>query len=303
MFDCELNSFGNAQIISARQVSSNGSLANLAHLCLDICSAVTNKIAFSQSQGAAFSVRLSRTGKKAVAVLLILLILGLGYMFFSNGFTGSSVSDGASPNVGIVVSSLSSKCNAGDYVVFGNYPQKSGNNPEPIEWLVLEKNGNNALLLSRCALDCRQFNSSFTDTSWLDCSLRKWLNSDFLNRAFDASEQQHIIQSKVFTGDNPDFGTSGCGETRDKVFCLSIEEMNKYFTTDVARLCTPTDYAISCNAYLYSNPEFCWFWLRSSGSDARSAACVVNNGSVDSDGYNVCTDDIAVRPAVRVMLK
>ena len=56
--------------------------------------------------------------------------------------------------------------NVGQYVKFGRYPQNDGDTLEPIEWLVLENNGDSALLLSRYALDCQQFHHDDYCVSW-----------------------------------------------------------------------------------------------------------------------------------------
>ena len=88
----------------------------------------------------------------------------------------------------------------GDIVTFGHYPQSaSGNDSTPIEWIVLETDGNNnALLLSKCVLDCQPFHTDtpeleWRDATWETCSLRTWLNTDFMNTAFNVDEQQRIV--------------------------------------------------------------------------------------------------------------
>ncbi len=45
----------------------------------------------------------------------------------------------------------------GDYVKFGRYPQNRGTVKDPIEWLALEVNGYEALLISRFSLDSRPY--------------------------------------------------------------------------------------------------------------------------------------------------
>ncbi|WP_406043443.1 hypothetical protein [Succinimonas sp.] len=42
----------------------------------------------------------------------------------------------------------------GDYVKFGSYTQNNSEVKEPIEWLVLEVNSHETLLVSRYGLDC-----------------------------------------------------------------------------------------------------------------------------------------------------
>ena len=51
----------------------------------------------------------------------------------------------------------------GDYVKFGCYPQNRGAVKDPIEWLALEVNGYEALLISRFSLDSRPYHHEHTD--------------------------------------------------------------------------------------------------------------------------------------------
>lgn len=147
------------------------------------------------------------------------------------------------------------------YVSFGNYPQEHGDTPEPIEWIVLEKDKNTALLLTKHGLDCKRFHHVKAKIRWDKCDLRKWLNGEFLHKAFSDKELAQIAETAIQTDDNPN-GTKGCCETIDKVFCLSIEEVWKYFASSDERKCSPTSYAVSHNARKCEN-GCCWFWLRS----------------------------------------
>ena len=183
----------------------------------------------------------------------------------------------------------------GEFLVFGSYEQDNttSNGKEDIEWLVLAKEGNKALVVSKYALDCQQYNTSFTKVTWETCSLRKWLNETFINNAF-SSDEQNMIQSTTVTADkNPSYGTPPGNNTTDKVFLLSIIEVNKYLSTDSARHCQGTAY---CNAQgaRYGN---CW-WLRSPGNGTGVTAYVNSDGSVDSHGRSVSYGENAVRPAL-----
>ncbi len=221
----------------------------------------------------------------------------------SGGSASSSVSSSASGKV-----LTAADCREGSYVTFGSYPQNNGDTPEPIEWLVLENDGESALLLSKYGLDCQPFNAE-PDVTWETCTLRKWLNESFLNEAFSA-EEQGMIKTSVVTADaNPEFDTPPGNDTNDKVFCLSIPEAQKYFSSDESRKCQPTAYAVSRKAYRDSDTGCCGFWLRSPGfcelhgiSAADCAAGVNRYGTVDSTGAHVFLDSWAVRPALRIIL-
>lgn len=195
----------------------------------------------------------------------------------------------------------------GSYVKFGHFPQH-GKNPEPIEWQVLDSDGKTALAVAKLALDCQPFHHEFAYISWRDCDLRHWLNGEFLSSAFCAEEQERIAESLVNTGDNPQYGTSGCGETIDKVFCLSADEAVKHFASGDTRRCEPTPYAVGRNVYrdIYKvgddTKEFCCFWLRTPGFSTRHAARVCGRGTIGYYGCNVDGTTFAVRPALRIKL-
>ena len=56
---------------------------------------------------------------------------------------------------------------AGKYVTFGHYPQtKSGDDDNPIQWLILERDGQNALLISKCGLDTKPYDTNENGTTW-----------------------------------------------------------------------------------------------------------------------------------------
>ena len=196
----------------------------------------------------------------------------------------------------------------GNYVTFGTYPQtKSGADQTPIEWLVLESDGETALLISRYALDAKQYNNKRTDITWEKCTLRRWLNNDFYNRAFSTGEKKAILKSDVSADKNPSYSTNPGNATKDSVFLLSIVEAKKYFASDKARMCAGTDYAIEQGAYIWRDytvdgRKACWWWLRSPGINSDDAAFVVDDGSIYGRGFLVDDSREAVRPCVRVRL-
>ena len=198
----------------------------------------------------------------------------------------------------------------GDTYTFGAYEQdnSTSNGKEAIEWTVLDKDGMSLLLISKQALDCQQYNTSYTDVTWESCSLRKWMNGTFLNKAFNAEEQAQIQNTTVSADKNPEYNTNPGNATTDKVFLLSINEVEKYFNSDEARKCAPTAYAKAQGAYTSdsyktaSGAATCWWWLRSPGSSQGSAATVNHGGSVICNGYSVIYDTDAVRPALWINL-
>ena len=194
---------------------------------------------------------------------------------------------------------------AGDYVFFGAYEQdnNTSNGKEDVEWLVLEVKDGKALVISKYALDCKPYNTSYTDVTWETCTLRKWLNNDFLGSAFSADEKAMIHTVTVSADKNPNYNTNPGNATQDQVFLLSITEANKYFSSDSARQCKPTDYAVANGAleYVYDSGN-CWWRLRSPGYIQNCAASVHYDGGVSEYGRRVTYAFIAVRPALWIDL-
>lgn len=200
---------------------------------------------------------------------------------------------------------LLAKANPGDTVFFGAYEQdnNTSNGKEGVEWLVLEVKDGKALVVSKYALDCKQYNTSNTIVTWETCALRKWLNTDFINSAFSSDEKTKIPTVTVSADKNPDYSANPGNATQDQVFLLSITEANKYFNSTGARQCEPTDYAVANGAWESDSGNFCWWWLRSPGVTQNSAAHVSGGGIVSSAGYDVDYNNGAVRPAMWISIK
>ena len=187
----------------------------------------------------------------------------------------------------------------GSYVYFGAYEQdnNTSNGKETIEWLVLAREGDRILVISRYALDCQQYNTSNTNVTWETCSLRKWLNGTFLNAAFSESERAMIPGVSVSADKNPSYITSPGNNTTDQVFLLSITEVNKYFSSDSARQYQGTAYCYAQGAGK-GGKDNCSWWLRSPGGLNVYAAFVDDVGSVNDIGDSIRNDNISVCPAL-----
>ena len=191
----------------------------------------------------------------------------------------------------------------GDSIILGNYPQSS-NYPEPIEWLVLDVQGSRALVISDKLLDSVRYNESYENITWENCTLRAWLNHDFLNTAFNSSEKSRIEIVTNINLDNSVYGTEGGSTTQDSVFVLSIDEVKKYFKGDDKRKAVATYYAKSHGSYvsnkysLASGEKTSWWWLRSPGDYGYNAARVDSTGYIREYGCGVYASDASVRPAM-----
>lgn len=212
-----------------------------------------------------------------------------------------------------------SKVEVGDYITFGTYPQNSDGAVRPIKWQVLEIKDGKALIISKYGLDCKPYNQDCVAVTWENCTLRAWLNQDFMNIAFTQEEQQRIVETTLKNEDNPKYGTAGGNDTTDKVFLLSINEVMDYYHCSINEKedepnvygigdrncwCFPTEYAIN-NGVTQIYP-CCWWWLRSSGDVQEAAAGAMGKRIglsyyVDDDGRDG-KYGAAVRPVMWIEL-
>lgn len=175
----------------------------------------------------------------------------------------------------------------GDVITFGHYEQDGdiSNGPEAIEWLVLEAKDDKALVISKYALYRNPYNTKSEDVTWETCTLREWLNHDFMQSAFSTTEQGAILTTTVSADQDATFKANPGNATQDKIYLLSISEVNLYFGSESERLCKPTAYAKAQGAFIDEN-GIGWWWLRSPGRSQNLAARVnqdgtFNNGHVD----------------------
>ncbi len=153
----------------------------------------------------------------------------------------------------------------GSFVSFGRYEQDNNlnNGPEAVEWMVLDFDSANhkVLLLSRYGLDAKPYNTEYGDITWANCTLRTWLNGDFISNAFSAEERAAILVTEVDCSAAQGYGrwnTSGGSNTQDQIFLLSFGEANRYlgvkYTDDddgsnIRSRITPTNYTLKAGAW------------------------------------------------------
>ena len=188
---------------------------------------------------------------------------------------------------------------AGSIITLGHYEQDgSSDGAEAIEWQVLAVENGRALVISRYGLDAKPYNDKKTSVTWETCSLRAWLNGEFYNSAFSSEEKGRIREVTLKNPDNAKYGTNGGKDTTDRIFLLSIDEVNKYFANDAARQCLPTTNAKNNGSFVSGvNAGITWWWLRSPGSGEGCAADVNADGKVYVIGSYVYNTNGAVRPA------
>lgn len=182
------------------------------------------------------------------------------------------------------------KARVGDEVTLGSFVQ-SGKEESPLTWIVLDVQGGKALLLSKYGVDSRPYHGKETSVTWQTSDLYEWLNDEFYQQAFGETEKTDILETD-----------GGAEDIPQKLFLLSREEAQTYFSSDKDRICQATDHAVSRNAYVNTATGGSWWWLRDPGGSAREALSVNSDGRIDTRGDRVNGERGVVRPAMWVTL-
>ncbi len=143
----------------------------------------------------------------------------------------------------------------GTTVTLGEYEQDNNlrNGAEPIEWIVLAKEDDKFLIVSKHILDYRQFHDTTQLVPWPERALRLWLNETFYSTAFSEKEKQAISLTRLADVSGEDY-----------VFLLSYQECG-YFISLEDRVGTPTAYAEAqgCVEEGYVDSVFTYpYWIR-----------------------------------------
>ena len=196
-----------------------------------------------------------------------------------------------------------SNATVGDVFTFGSYEQDNdfSNGSEDIQWQVLAKEGSRILVISKYALDCQLYNVTCDSVTWETSSIRKWLNTYFLQTAFSAWQQDLIPTVTVTDRNNPRYGTFAGAPTQDQIFLLSIDEAKQYFHSSNERSCLPTTYAKANGAWT-SETGYCYWWLRTPGDTQWNASAIFAQGGIHEEGNKVNNPENAIRPAMWIDL-
>ena len=172
-----------------------------------------------------------------------------------------------------------------DDVTFGNYPYRSYSDIQPIHWVVIGKNGTRIKLLSALALDSQKYQEPYGAVSWRLCSLNEWLNTVFVDMAFDYQEQGVLAEDVTLLS-----------EAEAQQIPLSI------------RCTRSTEFAISRGA----DPSRCIWWLRDgmmrqvtdgwTTNNIYCASAVREAGDIGTGYYRVDLGHKTVRPVIEVDL-
>ncbi len=165
-----------------------------------------------------------------------------------------------------------------EIVEFGTY------NGQPIEWIVLKKQGGKTLLLSKDILEKKKFNDKSKRVTWKNCTLRKWLNESFYNDSFNEREKDLICETELET----DYSSFFASEVVDYIFILSSEEYRM----------------LGVEYLLKEQGSSSYWWLRgwNPASPTDYSNYVGYGGSVFSEGGEVYRE-YGVRPALWISIQ
>jgi len=208
------------------------------------------------------------------------------YIEYFNGLTKSTKS-----GIYTVEDSLAK----GNHLRFESSPE--------IKWRILDyKNRENkVLLISDQILSLRAFNTTEHEdkplNDWETSDIKAYLNGDFLEKNFSDAERAKIH-----------------GEDENKIFLLSVDEANTYFSSKEDRIayCCETAYndlkakadkeASYAKDYINglqsAEQGAWWWWLRSPGYNSDIAALVDTDGDLYIDGNDTFSESGGVRPAL-----
>ena len=243
-------------------------------------STTPEKEGLSDNRGKEETKKIQKKNKYFLPIIGMLILLGITGFFVYN----------------------KSEYKVGKTIEFGNYPQDKDGTEKPIEWIVMKKEGNQVLLLSKYVLDAKPYNEEFEDVTWETSDIRQWLNNEFYTTAFNKTEKAKIQTSLIKNEDNSEYGTSGGNDTEDKVFLLSEKEAETLFSDEEERIAKATEYAEKSGVYV-NKEKVAWWWLRSPGYHGHHAAVVNKYGWVDRDGSCVSIYSGGVRPALHLNLQ
>ncbi|MBE6533827.1 MAG: hypothetical protein E7678_02495 [Ruminococcaceae bacterium] len=198
---------------------------------------------------------------------------------------------------------------------------------EPISWTILSENKTDgtALILCDMIIDLQEYyinTSSRTidgktvyPNNYAESTIRKWLNDNFYNTAFNALQKALIVTTTVDnSAATTDSSTNqyACENTEDKIFLPSYQDVinsnygfsSDYSDYDTARQKKTTDYAQVQGAYTNTNSDYAGngYWLlRSPFYSYFGNACSVSyNGKANIIGYVYLTTGVV--PALQIRL-
>jgi hypothetical protein len=159
-------------------------------------------------------------------------------------------------------------------------------------WRVLDIQDNYALIIATDIISRREFHHTLepeTTITWENSDIRQYLNTEFYS-LFSDEERARIRPATVTTiaTEATWFSTRGGNDTTDKIFLLSINELEEYFAGDSNRMTGSDESPIT-------------WWLRCTADRGAAANMFPDHGGI-FDFFNF-TSTSGVRPALWLNLE
>ncbi len=188
-----------------------------------------------------------------------------------------------------------------DCIYFGEYWQEDTNcdgrankrdEKTPIKWRIINISDNEAFVISDRCLDTMVYNDRDSNVTWENCSLRKWLNEDFYNDAFNIKERSALKKAHSdVLGDNVHLASVDDFEKYGSVFGLRNDA--RY---GVSNVYSSSIFNAECTEY--AEGSYGW-WVRLSEND--DLVCSASKNGWISTDINM-TYKQGVRPVLHIDL-
>ena len=173
----------------------------------------------------------------------------------------------------------------GNVITLGTFVQE-GTEETPLEWIVLQSDENEALLICRYAPAVMPWSADGRAVGWEESDVRAWLTGTFLPAAFAEEEAAALMTD----------------EAGDAVTLLTAAEAKQFFTDNESRVCEVTAAAQMQRGSARFGGNACGWWLKNTASVKGKVATVATGGALPTAGSEATEQGIAVRPVIRVDL-
>lgn len=192
---------------------------------------------------------------------------------------------------------------------------------EPISWKILTTSDGTYSLVSNKLLDVHIYNELYTGSkdglfanNYENSEIREWLNSTFLNSAFNLDSSLIQITTVDNSASTTDSSTNQyvCNNTNDRIYLLSYQDylnssygFSGYIGSTTTRECKTTDYARANGAYYYVTSPYLYngtYRTRSPNSNSSIGASSLDyNGNLLDFSFTSETS-YCIRPAITIKL-
>ena len=182
-----------------------------------------------------------------------------------------------------------------DTMFFGSYYYGNQGETAPIEWIILKEENGRKLLLSKYIIDAVDYHEKGQVQSWEECSIRTWLNTEFIKKSFSETEAACLIETRRDETRNLFYQTEDLKQCEDKVFLLSVEEIEKYLGTDKVAMGPVTPYALERG--VFTQNAGLW-WTCTPGDDFGMQTYIDTEGGIAYEGCYQQRSEVGLRPAM-----